>query len=69
MLHAFRLFGSLGMERLLEVFFGKKARFDCKFWFETKKRPWKIQGRFGFMVETMGIEPTTSALRTLRSPN
>lgn len=57
------------MERLLEVSFGKKARFDCKFWFETKKRPWKIQGRFDFMVETMGIEPTTSALRTLRSPN
>ena len=69
MLHAFRLLGLLGMGRLLEVFFSRKARFSYKFWFETKKRPWKIQGRFDFMVETMGIEPTTSALRTLRSPN
>lgn len=37
---------------------------------ETKKSQSKYALRFGvLLVEMMGIEPTTSTLRTLRSPN
>ena len=35
---------------------------------ETKKPPERA-AYSKFLVEPMGIEPTTSALRTLRSPN
>lgn len=38
--------------------------------FENKKSQSKYALRFGvLLVEMMGIEPTTSTLRTLRSPN
>ena len=37
---------------------------------KTKKSQSKYAWRFGvLLVEMMGIEPTTSTLRTLRSPN
>lgn len=37
---------------------------------KTKKSQSKYALRFGvLLVEMMGIEPTTSTLRTLRSPN
>lgn len=33
------------------------------------KKPTDDLSAYFFLVEMMGIEPTTSALRTLRSPN
>lgn len=46
----------------------EKVRSDYKFRVETRTAL-EDPELFDSMVETMGIEPTTSALRTLRSPN
>ena len=46
MLHAFRLFGSLGMERLLEVFFGKKSAFRLQVLVRNKETTLEDPGSF-----------------------